>query len=622
MRNHKGVRKNGMIRGLPAVLALLILIWAAGTAAAEAEHRILFENGQVYMDGEIVPEYDYTWHADPSAARGGTGNVPAEYFTGTEPSGEDAVYVAHDITYFPEVEADRFQLVQYKKDMAWGWYYPDEELSGYIWGLLPVSGPRVPAWQMHSREEASGNPVLHVTVPGTYRLSGSWQGQILVDVGNKNEIYADSTARVVLILDGLELTCTVAPAVIFNSVYEADSGWAERETPTAEVDLRDAGATIVIADDSVNRISGTNVARMLKAAYKGETEEEQAAEDAAGIKEQPKMRKWDGAIHSEQSLLITGGEKGNGSLSVMAGWEGIASELHLTIDGGNLHITSRDDGINAGEDDVSVITINGGTVQVDAGNGAYGDGIDSNGYLVINGGNVTVVSKSQSDSGLDSDRGTIINGGWVYSGGSTKDIAESGSGQCVINLRFTSAVSTEEAVVFTDGNGETVFAYDPETAGFGAREYFGAVVSAPAFTLGETYRLYLGGDAENGRRQVFRSRDSAAFGTATLAIRFCGTLNDLEGFPGSGLALELTPELAEKILEICSREGIDTGLTVDMLIRVKGKIGLTELLAGTSVGAEKPRTYYDITGEKNEPSGDFIPDGPVSFFVDIEDSLI
>ena len=85
---------------------------------------------------------------------------------------------------------------------------------------------------------------------------------------------------------------------------------------------------------------------------------------------------------------------------------------------------------------------------------------------------------------------------------------------------------------------------------------------------------------------------------------------------------KLTPELAEKILEICSREGIDTGLTVDMLIRVKGKIGLTELLAGTSVGAEKPRTYYDITGEKNEPSGDFIPDGPVSFFVDIEDSLI
>ncbi len=99
-----------MLRGLTAVLALLLLVWAAGTADADAEHQVRFENGRVYMDGKPVPEYDYTWHADPSAVRSVPGDVPAEYYTGTEPSGEDAVYIAHDIAYFPEVAADRFRM--------------------------------------------------------------------------------------------------------------------------------------------------------------------------------------------------------------------------------------------------------------------------------------------------------------------------------------------------------------------------------------------------------------------------------------------------------------------------------------------------------------------------------
>lgn len=47
MEKYCGTRRKGLARGLTAVLALLLLIWAAGTAAAEAEHLVLFENGRV-----------------------------------------------------------------------------------------------------------------------------------------------------------------------------------------------------------------------------------------------------------------------------------------------------------------------------------------------------------------------------------------------------------------------------------------------------------------------------------------------------------------------------------------------------------------------------------------------
>ena len=46
---------------------------------------------------------------------------------------------------------------------------------------------------------------------------------------------------------------------------------------------------------------------------------------------------------------------------------------------------------------------------------------------------------------------------------------------------------------------------------------------------------------------------------------------------------------------------------------------MEEMLTGLPL-TEPSRAYYDITGRKGEPSGDFIPDGPVCCFADIEDS--
>lgn len=472
--------------------ALLALCSAAVVFADDAVHQIVLNNGTAALDGETIPEYDYTWHADPSVVHDEVKNAPAEYFTGSKPSGEDAVYIAHDIAYFPEVPTEGFKKVFYDDETEWAFYYPNEEYKDYIWALLPVQGNDVPARMMHSEEEAWANPVLHITRPGTYELSGSWHGQIWVDLGDQDDTFTDESAKVTLILNGVDVTCDVAPALVFYSVYEADNTWEDRDSYGPEIDISNAGARVVTADDSTNTFEGTNVYRMLKAKYKDE-------DSAAAVKVQKKMRKTDGAFYSYRSLLIEGGEKGNGKVNIIAGHEGMNSELHLTINGGRVNIQSQDDGVNVNEDGVSVLTVNGGELHIVAGLGMEGDGVDSNGYLVINGGVVISAAKPMSDSGLDSDRGSFVNGGYVVATGSTMDWAESDSKQVTMNLQFAADQASDEAIIVTDPDGKVIFAYDPdkdETAGSFNRGYRGAVISSPAFKAGETYNVYVGGDVE------------------------------------------------------------------------------------------------------------------------------
>ena len=71
------------------------------------------------LNGEKVPEYDYVWHADPSSDHGEVKNAPAEYYTGTEPSGEDRVYIAHDIYYYPQLPTDGFVKQNYDGEQEW-----------------------------------------------------------------------------------------------------------------------------------------------------------------------------------------------------------------------------------------------------------------------------------------------------------------------------------------------------------------------------------------------------------------------------------------------------------------------------------------------------------------------
>ncbi len=324
----------------------------------------------------------------------------------------------------------------------------------------------------HTAAEAAAHTVVNITKPGAYRVTGKLSaGQIRIDLGE--DAYDDENAVVELILDNADITCTVAPAILFLNVYECDGDW-DKDTAKPEVDTANAGANLILEGE--NTVSGSYVAKIYK--------------DKDGEK---KLWKQDGAIYSYMSMNVSG----SGALELNAENEGMDTELHLTINGGDIVIRADNDGINTNEDGVSVTTINGGNIHILAGLGAEGDGIDSNGYLVINGGDVFAAAHPASDAGLDSDLGSYIHGGTVIALGSSMDWAESDSGQVTMNLQYASQRAAGENIVVTKEDGTPVFSYDPATdaaLGENARRFSGAILSCAAFEQGQSYLVYTGGE--------------------------------------------------------------------------------------------------------------------------------
>jgi hypothetical protein len=362
------------------------------SSSFEGATVVVLSDGSATVDGAAVTEYDYTWNVDPTTVHDDVKDSPAEYYTGTEPSGDEAVYIAHDVIYYPELDESGFVSQVYDGETEWVYYYTAEGCEDYIFSTLPVRGTGVPTEMMHSAEEAYANPVLHITAGGTYVLEGEWQGQIAVDVGDEESV--------TIILNGVKVECSVAPAFIVYSAYECCS---DEETGESGVDTSAAGARVVIADGSENSFSGTNVFRILKTKFKDD-----------GVT-QKKSHKYDGAFYSRVTMEIDGA---SGTLNVFSTYEGLDSELHLTVNGGRINIRTDDDGINVNEDNVSVFTLNGGEVSIIAGLGYEGDAVDSNGYIVINGGTIYAIANPGADNGLDSSCGTEINGGTVVAMGS------------------------------------------------------------------------------------------------------------------------------------------------------------------------------------------------------------
>ena len=327
----------------------------------------------------------------------------------------------------------------------------------------------------HTREEADAHTVVHITKPGTYAVSGKLSaGQIAIDLGEDAE--EDPEAVVTLILNGVDINCDVAPAVIFYNVYEPCE--ADTETATNTVDTTAAGANVLIADGTVNNVTGSYVARIYKSVELNEAGTE--------VVDSKKLHKYDAAFYSKMSMNVNGDEEGTGVLNIVAKNEGLDSELHLTINGGNINITSGNDGINTNEDEVSVTTVNGGTLTIRVnGQTGEGDGIDSNGWLVINSGTVIAEACSASgDAGIDSDMGIHINGGTVLATGNMLDrISESKQNFAVFN--FASSQTGGNTITLKNEAGETVAEVTPEN------DFTYLIISSDKVTAG-TYTLWNG----------------------------------------------------------------------------------------------------------------------------------
>lgn len=387
----------------------------------EDAYHITLNGDSAQIDGVDITETDYTWNVDPSINHDEVKNQPAEYYTGTKYEGEDIVYIDHELYYFPELNEEDFTLVNYDGEREWAYYYQDGVNDEFIFATLPNFNNKVPTDMMHSQEEASENKVLHITKEGTYVLSGNWNGQINVDLGE--EAFSDETKKITIVLNGVEIKCSVAPGVIFTSAYEVDNTWEENETNSNDKDTSEAGVSVIVADGSTNSVDGQNVFRMLKTKYKDE-------ESTDAIKLQKKARKTDAAFYSYVTMNIKGEDKNDGTLTVTSNFEGLDSELHLNIYGPNITINSGDDGINVNEDNVSIVSLLGGTITLNAAQGEEGDGIDSNGYVIIDGATLCVNNVTAPDNAVDSEDGIEYKSGSIiidneesgYEFGSYKEI--------------------------------------------------------------------------------------------------------------------------------------------------------------------------------------------------------
>ena len=372
---------------LVTIVMLVLLLAACDTAQDGEAVQIKLSDAGVQVDGKVAST--------------------------SESSG---VYVANDIIYY---EAG--------KDFTYGEGTEDDA---------------------HTAQEAAAHTVVHITKPGVYSLSGKLsKGQIAVDLGEDAE--DDPNAVVTLILKGADITCEVAPAVIFYNVYEC----GDKDAPKKDVDTSAAGANVLLFDGTENNVNGSYVARI----YKPDTVE--LNKEGTEVKDAKKLHKYDGAFYSKMSMNVSGG----GTLNIRAENEGLDSEMHLTIDGGNINIFSGNDGINTNEDGVSVTTVNGGRLHIQVtGETGEGDGIDSNGWLVINGGEVFAAACSRSaDAGIDSDMGIHINGGTVIATGSMLDHIQDG-GQTYAVFSFNGKQSGGNTVMLKASDGSAVMSHCPK----------------------------------------------------------------------------------------------------------------------------------------------------------------
>lgn len=322
----------------------------------------------------------------------------------------------------------------------------------------------------HTGEEAAGHTLVTITEAGTYRISGSLKGQLAVDLG-ENAV-SDPDSVVSLVLDGVDITCDIAPAVIFYNVYECSDSTVDTK---GVVDTSAAGANVVIADGSENRISGSYVAEI----YKDGNNEECFA-------------KFDGAFYSKQSININGGDLNTGKLYIEAENEGLCSELHLTVNGGNIYINAQDDGINTNEDRISVTTVNGGYLYVNGGLGEEGDGIDSNGYITVNGGTVFAVANGRTgDGGIDADCDITVNGGTLMAFGSRNESISENSLQNCMELSFNLTRTADKGIAITAPDGNTVI------EGICEREFSYASFSSPKLEQNTEYTVTLDGTKQS-----------------------------------------------------------------------------------------------------------------------------
>jgi len=234
---------------------------------------------------------------------------------------------------------------------------------------------------------------LRITEAGTYLLSGTLAGQVVVDAEG---------ADVTLVLDDVTVTSSTTAAIAATAVENL---------------------SVILADGSTNTLADTT-----------------SYADDADV---------NAALYSAGDLQISG----DGALTVTGnGNDGIASKDGLTMSGGDITVDAVDDGIR-GKDS---LVITGGTLDVTAGgDGLTSDNeVDADrGYIAISDGTLTVMSGGDA---LSAQTDLVVTGGTLdllAGGGSTATVADDASAKALKGLTY---VVVEGGTITADAADDTV----------------------------------------------------------------------------------------------------------------------------------------------------------------------
>ena len=399
-----------------------------------------------------------------------------------------------------------------------------------------------------SKESASS---VTISKAGTYILTGTYNGQVVVNVGDQDKVQLvldnvtiannDSAAIYVKAGDKVFVTLKdgttnkISSSSTFSSA-DAETGdnidgaiWSKatltfngsgKLTVTCENghgivskdDLKVTGGTITVnagkkaiaGKDSVRIHNGVLDLTAGNDAIHTSNEED---EDKGFIYIEGgtiTIDSGDDGIHAETDLTIAGGV-----INITKSYEGLEGQ-DIAISGGKIDIVASDDGINAseggnGKDNTTdfggfgggggfadnqnaSLTISGGTLNVNAG----GDALDSNGSLTVSGGTTYVSGPTNGGNGaIDCDNASI-SGGTVIAAGSAGMAVNFGSNstQCSMLVSFGSTVKGGTEVILKDSSGKTILSYTPE------KDYQTVVLSSGDIKTGETYTVTAGSESQ------------------------------------------------------------------------------------------------------------------------------
>ena len=182
--------------------------------------------------------------------------------------------------------------------------------------------------------------------------------------------------------------------------------------------------------------------------------------------------------------------------------EGIESKKILTINGGDITVRSKDDGINSS----SHMYINGGTINVIA---TSNDGLDSNGNMYINGGIVMAFGAGMPECGLDANEeegySVVFNGGYILGVGGRNSVPSSSSGSVQPYVSASGKVTGGTDITISNGS-STLYTftvpedYTASSNGWGPGGGMGGsglsiLISVPELISGQSYSVKSGSES-------------------------------------------------------------------------------------------------------------------------------